>query len=59
MGIQLNISTKESKELLKRHVNSKTNLVIIFEFASVVQAFAQEISTAVLGYWGTCVQVLT
>jgi predicted hydrolase (HD superfamily) len=48
MGIQLNISTKESKELLKRHVNSKTNLVMIFEFASVVQAFAHEISTAVL-----------
>ena len=25
-GIQLNMSTEESKKLLKRHVNSKTNL---------------------------------
>ena len=29
-GIQLNMSTEESKKLLKRHVNSKTNLVIMF-----------------------------
>ena len=29
-GIQLNMSTQESKKLLKRHVNSKTNLVIMF-----------------------------
>jgi hypothetical protein len=26
-GIQLNMSTEESKKLLKRHVNNKTNLV--------------------------------
>ena len=29
-GIQLNMSTEESKKLLRRHVNSKTNLVIVF-----------------------------
>ena len=67
-GIQLNMSTQESKKLLKRHVNSKTNLVIMFvdinnstqmslslpenEFALIVQTFAQEISIAVQGYGG-------
>jgi adenylate cyclase len=67
-GIQLNMSTKESKKLLKKHVNNKTNLVIMFvdinnstqmslaltarEFALVVQTFAQEISIAVLRYGG-------
>jgi class 3 adenylate cyclase len=29
-GIQLNMSTEESKKLLRRHVNAKTNLVIMF-----------------------------
>ena len=64
-GIQLNMSTEESKKLLRRHVNSKTNLVTMFvdinnstemslslpdsEFALLVQCFAQEISIAVLG----------
>src|ERR671933_2325564 len=67
-GIQLNMSTQESKKLLKRHVNSKTNLVIMFVdinnstqmsltlsekiFALILQTFAQEISIAVLGYGG-------
>ena len=67
-GIQLNMSTEESKKLLKRHVNSKTNLVIMFvdinnstqmslslpenRFALIVQTFAQEISIAVQGYGG-------
>jgi adenylate cyclase len=67
-GIQLNMSTQESKKLLKRHVNSKTNLVIMFvdinnstqmslslpenTFALIVQTFAQEISIAVQGYGG-------
>jgi adenylate cyclase len=67
-GIQLNMSTQESKKLLKRHVNSKTNLVIMFvdinnstqmslslpenKFALIVQTFAQEISIAVQGYGG-------
>src|SRR2546422_5731586 len=62
-GIQLNMSTEESKKLLKRHVNNKTNLVIMFvdinnstgmslslpenKFALLVQCFAQEISLAV------------
>src|SRR5919198_1925821 len=67
-GIQLNMSTEESKKLLKRHVNSKTNVVIMFvdinnstqmslslsenKFALIVQTFAQEISIAALGYGG-------
>jgi adenylate cyclase len=67
-GIQLNMSTEECKKLLKRHVNTKTNLVVMFvdvnnstemslslpehKFALIVQSFAQEISIAVLGYGG-------
>jgi adenylate cyclase len=67
-GIQLNMSTEESKKLLRRHVNTKTNLVTMFvdinnstemslslpedKFALIVQSFAQEISIVVLGYGG-------
>jgi len=67
-GIQLNMSTNESKKLLKRHANRKTNLVIVFvdvnnstemslsleeeRFALMIQTFAQEISIAVTGYGG-------
>jgi adenylate cyclase len=29
-GIQLDMSTEESKKMLRRHVNSNTNLVIMF-----------------------------
>jgi adenylate cyclase len=29
-GIQLDMSIEECKKFLKRHVNSKTNLVIVF-----------------------------
>ena len=28
-GIQVNMSTEESKRLLRRHVNSKTNLAVM------------------------------
>ena len=28
-GIQLNMSTEESKKFLRRHVNTRTNLVIM------------------------------
>lgn len=67
-GVQLNMSTEESKKLLRRHVNTKTNLVIMIidinnstemslslpenKFALMVQGFAQEVSIAVLGYGG-------
>lgn len=67
-GVQLNMSTDESKKLLRRHVNTKTNLVVMFvdindstemslslpehKFALIVQSFAQEISIAVSGYGG-------
>jgi adenylate cyclase len=67
-GIQLDMSTDETKKLLRRHVNTKTNLVTMFvdinnstqmsltlpehKFALIVQSFAQEISIAVSGYGG-------
>lgn len=67
-GVQLNMSTEEAKKMLKRHVNTKINLVTMFidindstrmslslpqnKFALLVQTFAQEISIAVLGYGG-------
>lgn len=66
--IQLDMSTDESKKLLKRHANRKTNLVILFidvsnstemslsladdRFALMIQTFAQEISIALTGYGG-------
>ena len=67
-GIQLDMSTDESKKMLKRHANRKTNLVIVFidvnnstemslsladdRFALMIQTFAQEISIALTGYGG-------
>lgn len=67
-GIRLNMSTEEAKKLLKRHVNTKINLVTMFvdindstqmslslpqdKFALVIQTFVQEVSIAVLGYGG-------
>jgi len=67
-GIQLNMSTEEAEKLLKRHVNTKINLVTMIvdindstqlslslpedKFALVVQTFVQEVSIAVLGYGG-------
>ena len=67
-GIQLNMSTEESKKFLKRHVNTKTNLVIMItdinnstqmsltlpesKFAQLLQTFAQEVSIVVSGYGG-------
>lgn len=67
-GIQIDMSTDESKKMLKRHANRKTNLVIVFidvsnstemslsladdRFALMIQTFAQEISIALTGYGG-------
>jgi len=67
-GIQHNMSTDESKKLLKKYVNRKTNLVIMAidvnnstemnlnlqeqRFALLIQTFAQEISITVTGYGG-------
>ncbi len=67
-GIQLNMSTEESKKLLRRHINNKTHLITMFvdindstqmslslpdnKFALLVQCYAQEVSIAVLGYGG-------
>jgi adenylate cyclase len=62
------MSTEESKELLRRHANNKTHIVIMIvdinnstemsfllsddKFATLVQTFAQETSIAVTGYGG-------
>ena len=67
-GIQLNMSTEESKKFLRRHINTRTNLVVMIidinnstqmslnlqeiEFASILQIFAQEVSIVVSGYGG-------
>jgi class 3 adenylate cyclase len=67
-GIQINMSTEESKKFLRRHVNIRTNLVIMiidinnstqmsltlpeFKFAQLLQTFAQEVSIVVSGYGG-------
>ena len=67
-GLQLDMSTDKCKKLLKRHVNTKTNLIIMFvdinrstelslslpdnKFTLVLQCFAQEISDLVSGYGG-------
>ena len=67
-GIQLNMSAEESKKFLRRHVNTRTNLVIMiidinnstqmsltlpeFKFAQLLQTFAQEVSIVVSGYGG-------
>ena len=67
-GVQLNMSTEESKKFLRRHVNTRTNLVIMiidinnstqmsltlpeFKFAQLLQTFAQEVSIVVSGYGG-------
>src|SRR4029078_11833026 len=67
-GIQLNMSTEESKKFLRRHVNTKTNLVIVildinnstqsrftqpeFKLAHILQKFSQEVSIVVSGYGG-------
>lgn len=67
-GLQLNMSTEECTKLLRRHVNTKVNLVIMFvdidnstkmslsisdaKFALIVQIFAQEISNIAFDYDG-------
>jgi adenylate cyclase len=67
-GIQVDMSNEECKKYLKRHVHSKTNLVIMFvdinnstqmsltlsekKFALILQTFAQEVGITVLGYGG-------
>jgi len=67
-GVQLDMSTNECKKLLKRHVNKKTNVVIMFidinksteislslpedRFALLIQTFAQETGIASRGYGG-------
>jgi adenylate cyclase len=67
-GLQLDMSTQDCAKLLRRQVNTKTNLVIMFvdinnstelslsledsKFALMVQVFAQEISNIVFGYDG-------
>lgn len=67
-GIQIDMSTEESKKLLRRHVNTKTHFVIMItdinkstemsfllpedKFATIIQTFAQETSITVAGFGG-------
>jgi adenylate cyclase len=67
-GVQIDMSTEESKKLLRRHANNKTHIVIMIvdinnstemsfllsddKFATLVQTFAQETSIVVTGYGG-------
>jgi adenylate cyclase len=67
-GVQIDMSTEESKKLLRRHANNKTHIVIMIvdintstemsfllsdeKFATLIQTFAQETSIAVTGYGG-------
>lgn len=67
-GIQLNLSTETSKELLRSHLNTKINVVTMFvdisrstemslslperKFALLIQGFAQEVSIAAIDYGG-------
>lgn len=67
-GVQLDMSTKESRKLPRRHLHSKTYFVFLFvdinnstqlslllqedKFALMIQVFAQEVSVIVAGYGG-------
>lgn len=67
-GMHLNVSTEESRRLLRTNVNNKRNLITMFvdmddstqmslsipdnKFARLVQCYAQEVTVAALGYGG-------
>ena len=67
-GVQIDMSTEECKKYLRRHVNSKTKIVIMFtdingstemsfslpdeKFAALIRTVAQETSIAISGYGG-------
>jgi adenylate cyclase len=67
-GLEFDLTTDQSKQLLKRHVNSNTMMVILFidingstqmsmtlepqQFASIVQVFSQETRLAITGQGG-------
>jgi len=67
-GLEFDLTTDESKHLLRRHVNSNATMVILFidingstqmsmtltpqQFASIVQVFSQETRLAIIGHGG-------
>ena len=67
-GVQIDLSTEESKKFLRRHVNNKTKIVIMFtdindstkmsfslpdeKFAALIRTIAQETSITVSGHGG-------
>ncbi|MGA8404236.1 MAG: adenylate/guanylate cyclase domain-containing protein, partial [Nitrososphaeraceae archaeon] len=67
-GLEFDLTTEQSKYLLKRHVNSNTTMVILFvdingstqmsitlppvKFATIVQIFSQESRLAIKGHGG-------
>ncbi len=67
-GLEFDLTTEQSKLLLKRHVNSNATMVILFidingstqmsmtlppqQFASLVQVFSQEARLVIIGHGG-------
>lgn len=67
-GLEFDLTTDESKHLLRRHVNTNSTMVILFidingstqmsmtiapqKFASIVQVFSQETRLAIIGHGG-------
>jgi adenylate cyclase len=67
-GLEFDLTTEQCKQLLKRHVNSNTTIVVLFidingstrmsislpptTFASLVQVFSQEARLVILGHGG-------
>lgn len=67
-GLEFDLTTEQCKQLLKRHVNSNTSIVVLFidingstrmsislpptTFASLVQVFSQEARLVILGHGG-------
>ena len=67
-GLEFDLTTEQCKQLLKRHVNSNTSIVVLYidingstrmsislpptTFASLVQVFSQEARLVILGHGG-------
>lgn len=52
-GIQLNMSTGESKKMFRRHVNSNTNLVIMFVDINDLTSMSLPVKYVMINSWHT------
>ena len=52
-GIQLNMSTEESKKMFRRHVNSNTNLVIMFVDINDLTSMSLPVQYVMINSWHT------